>query len=207
MNKDIFPAKDSELWGFLNSFKKTVAQSGGTYGLTPTEISEAVQLCNEFADQIMIAKKALDESKSQVTKKKAMRKTHLGKLRRAIKRMKGMPNFTNSAAAGFGLQSHQFNPDAQEYVPDFKVDVSGELIRVRFKKRGIDCMEFYGSCNDGEFQHLGTRMHSPFWFKPTPLENNGPQKWKIKVVGVKKDKHFGKWSGTATVLYQNAEGL
>lgn len=206
MNKDIFPAGDSDLWGWLQTFKTGIQNSGTTYGLSATEVNFAAQLCNEFAEQIKVADAALKTSKSEVTKKKAMRKTHLGPLRKMIRKMKSAPNFTEGAAVGMGIKTHGFKLDEKEYVPEFKSDSNSDLIRIRFKKRGIERIEFYGSCNGGAFTYMGARSRSPFWYKPVRLENNAPQKWEIKAIGILKDEQFGQWSQTQTVLYQSAVG-
>ncbi len=201
MNKDIFPAADATLWVWLETFKNGIQQNGTAYGLSAAEVNLVTQLCNEYSGQIKVADEALSNAKSEVAKKKAMRKTHLGPLRKVIWKMKGSGTFSTSTAVGLGIKTHGFKPDAVEYEPDFKADSNSNMIRVRFVKRGIERLEFYGSCNGGTFTYLGTRARSPFWFKPEPLENNAPQRWEIKAIGIMKDERFGKWSQTKRVFY------
>ncbi len=203
MKKDIFPFSDTKLYGFLDVFEKTIGNKGNAYGLSNAQIALAQQLCSEYTAQIKAAQEALAASKSEVTKKNAMRKTHLGPLRKLIRTMKATTGAANAHQLGLGENTQTVKPAVEEYKPIFTADMNSDLIRIRFKKLGIDRVNFYGSCNGAPPIFMGTSSRSPFWFKPELLSGNAPQNWEIKAVGVMNDKEFGQWSPIQPLLYQS----
>src|SRR5688572_15461778 len=95
---DFVPMADSELDSWLTLLKASFTEQGANFNLDPTEIAAGVQLCNEYVAQISATSRARLKAKSEVTKKQAMRKTHLRPLRKLINKMKSAPGFINAEA-------------------------------------------------------------------------------------------------------------
>lgn len=201
MPKDYIPSADGELTTWLRLFKANVAKDGANLGLTPAEIAQAAVLCDEYVEQINIADVAAATAKSQNTKKKSMRKTHLGPLRKMINRMKRSANYSMVDASSLKLKGHGYQLNEETYQPVLSQRIQGDLIEIKFKKRGIQALEFWGQFNGGEWKFIGTKIYSPAYFKPDNPEQGKAMLCKIKAIGIVKDKQFGQWSQPITVLY------
>ena len=201
MAKDFVPQADVELSTWLKALKSSITNSGLGLGLDSTDVARVQQLCNEYTDQIFATHQARIAAASAVKAKQAMRKTHLKPLRNLINKMKTSGKFGRPNGLGMGVLSHKQEVD-QTYMPKLKAIVSGDLIQVKFKKRGIEGMDFRVQINDGEWQGLGIRLHSPMYYKPEGFAQGAAIRCKFKGVAIKKDEHFGQWSGTISVLYE-----
>ncbi len=201
MPKDYIPMADGELFTWLNTFKVSVSKEGAGLGLTPAEIAQAAQLCDEYIEQIKAAGDARSYAKSQTSKKKSMRKTHLGPLRKMINRMKAAPAYSSVSAAEMKLKGHDYRLDEKTYQPVLKTGIQADLIEIKFKKRGIDALEFWGQFNGGEWKFIGTKSLSPAYFKPENGQPGTAVLCNIKAIGIKKDEQFGQWSQTVTLAF------
>lgn len=203
MAKDYIPTADGDLRQWLINLKKSVTTMGAQFGLSPTEISTAENLCNEYIAQIDTAYQALAQSQSQVEAKKAMLKTHQPLLRKTIRKMKAVMNDGNAKALKIMAQKHEL--DKSTYKPHFKLKVNGNHIEVKFKKRGIAGMQFkvrIGNDIIGDnWVNLGLHMHSPMKYIP----EGHPQGSILRVwfvgVAIIKDKPFGEWSDASSVFF------
>jgi hypothetical protein len=202
MAKDFVPGKDSKLQQWLKDLKESIESHGPGVDLSPTDIANAQQLCDEYAAQIIKAAQARTIAKSEVAKKKSMRVTHLQPLRKFIRRMKAAPSYTTGTGKGMNVVGVVHELDAKTYSPFLKTKTTGELIEIKFKKRGIQGLEFWGKFNNGEWQKIGRRNHSPFYYKPEGYTPGTPLNCKFKAVAIIKDEYFGNWSGIYTVLYE-----
>lgn len=203
MKKDIIPTTGAKLTAWAETFKKNVAQNAAVLNLSPSEVGNIDQLCTEMIEQRKATQVARNLAKAEGKKEKALQQTNVGKLRKYISKIKASPGVASNTMVGLGVKRANQKPVEETYQPKISVAVEGELIRVKFKKYGVDRMEFWGSCNGAGFQRLESRSRSPFYFKPEPQSNHLPQRWHIKAIAIYKDKHFGKWSEILTVLYES----
>jgi hypothetical protein len=207
MQKDIFPQNDAKLKAWLDKFGLTIQNYGTQLGIGAAEVTQAINLCSEMAQQITVAKAAMAAAKSANTKKKEMRKTHLGPLRKIMRRMKASPAYNSALGTDMGIITSRQRVDPNTFKPQLKVSTEASMIAVRFKKYGMERFEFYGR-RDGEekFQMIGARNFSPFYFKPEALPGNPAQTWHIKAVAVLRDEPVGQWSNEYQVLFKPTEG-
>ncbi len=203
MQKDLFQQKDAQLKSWLDKFGNTLPNYGTLLGLTAAEVTQAINLCSEMSQQIIVAKAAMAAAKSANTKKKEMRKTHLAPLRKIMKRMKASPAYHSGLGTDMGIVAGSHKVDLNTFKPQLKVSNEASMIAIRFKKYGMERFEFYGRC-DGEekFQMIGLRSFSPFYFKPEALPGNPAQTWYIKAIAILRDERVGEWSNTVQVLYK-----
>ncbi|MBL0309641.1 MAG: hypothetical protein IPP77_08195 [Bacteroidetes bacterium] len=202
MAKDIIPGKDGDLKNWLEVFKVGIGQLGVNVGLSNAQIIAAQDLCLEFSQQITIAHQAKVAAKKENAKKKSMRTTHLQPLRKLMKRVKISGDYNPSMGKQMGIIATRPVFQPHEYKPVLKVGASGQLIKISFKKKGVERLEFYGMKNGSEaWQFIGTRSHSPFYFKPPDELTGSGEKWIIKAVGIIKDKPIGQYSDLVTVMY------
>lgn len=205
MKKDVFEKKNLALYDQLKELKEYIIAHGTAMGFSNTEIARIVLLCDEYRAKIMAVINKKKEFLTEAEGKKSMKDTHLTPLRKYLHRMKN-PTPGNKSANLPNFKSRITKPDHDTYKPKLRTDINKDMIRVKFKKLGAEQMEFWGSCNGGDFHHIGSRAHSPFFYKPEELPGNAPQKWDIKAIGLVKDKQFGQWSDKATVLYASGLG-
>lgn len=201
MAKDFIPSADKKLLDWLKAFKKNAPAIAGNLGLSSTEINQLKQLCEEYIDQIQLVNLVLQQAKAEVTKKKSMRKTHAGPLRKMIKKMKASPNYSEHNGVNMGVLPHKEQKDWGTYQPTIKVRALKELIEIKFKKYGMDAMEFYGRPKNGEWQFLGTRTRSPFYFKPKDHVPGTITEWEFKSRAIVKDEQVGVPSSEVPVVY------
>src|SRR5688572_4574987 len=88
MNKDVFSRKNLELYEQLKELKNYVTQNGAGLNLSVLEINLIGQLCDEYRNQIKVVIDKRHELKTEATRKKEMRTTHLSSLRKFLNRMK-----------------------------------------------------------------------------------------------------------------------
>src|SRR5262245_14308149 len=122
MGKDIFPAKDVQLDGFLKNLKKGIAQHGAEFGFLPAEIALAGQICDEYIAQIANVYRMKAAFKGEVSKKKDMRKTHLGRLRKMLRKMKGQPDYSELRSIELGTKVSNPKPDSETCQAQIRVD-------------------------------------------------------------------------------------
>lgn len=202
MAKDFIPMADGKLYSWLNTFETQLSSAGGVLGLTAADILTAQQLCTEYKTQITQAAQAKASAKAAVAAKRKMRISHLQPLRKIVKRMKTLPDYSPAIGAGMNVLPHAHALDTKQYKPKLTARFTDGLIEIRFKKKGIDALEFWGQINDGEWTMLATRMHSPYHFRPENYPLGSALKCKFKAMALVKDNLIGQWSDISTVLYE-----
>jgi hypothetical protein len=203
MAKDYIPTPKGDLKQWLINLKKSVNDMGAQVGLSPGEISEGLNLCDEYIAQIDSTEQARIHAKSQVSAKKAMLKTHQPRLRHLISKMKTSMNKGNAKA--FKLMANKQELDEATYKPHFRLKATGDHIEVKFKKRGIAGMQFKVKIGpdlfSGEWTDLGLRLHSPMKFKPEGYPQGSVLRVWFIAVAIIKDEHFGQWSDASSVVF------
>jgi hypothetical protein len=202
MNKDIIPA-GKKLASWAAAFKTTTAKDAAVLGLSTAEVNAIGQWCDEIVEQRAITQQAINNARAMGKKEKQIHEKNIKLIRRLINKMKANQVTTNQLV-GIGVKTQYSKPDEKTYAAKIKVDIANDMVRVKFKKYGVDRMEFWGCCNGGPYQRLEIRSRSPFYFKPEPLPGHLPQRWTIKAVAIYRDKPFGTWSQPQTVLYESA---
>ena len=201
MAKDFVPSSDKKLMLWLEALKTNAPAIAANLDLTPTEIARLKQLCTEYIDQITLTAQLIQKAKAAVTEKKSMRKTHAGPLRKLIKKMKTSPNYSEDKGVGMGVLSRKGAKDWGTYQPSIKVSAIDELIEIKFRKHGMDSMEFHGRPGGGEWQYLGIRSRSPFYFKPKEQTSGTIIKWEFTGRAIVKDEQVGVPSIPVSVVY------
>jgi hypothetical protein len=170
MARDYVPVADAKLLEWLTNIKKGVSHQGAQWNLSPAEIAQAEQYCDEYIAQIKASHAARIAAKAAVGGKKNMRKTHLRPLRKLISKVKGQPNFSKINSLEAPVWSHKEVLETDNYVPKLKASVASGFVEVRFRKHGvIQGMQFRIHIGDepkGDWKTLPMRLYSPLRYKP-----------------------------------------
>lgn len=209
-NTDYFPKKDADLKQWCSIYRNRIALDGSALGLTPAEIADQQQWCDEITEEINKVYQAKIAHKKATAQKEQTKKTNMWKLRKAAHGIKSKSNYAPSVGKGLGIiGGNKYQPDTETYQPKFKVKVVGNHVRLDYTKKGINGVEVYRMITGHEnWKSLGTDYHSPF-IDTQPLKTPGvPEIRRYKMVAIVDDKHFGQFSGEQeiVVLYMNIVG-
>lgn len=115
--------------------------------------------------------------------------------------MKNQPNYNE--ADGLDLMIERQKPDGlnlSEAMPELKLTVSGETVKVEWRKTGFDALELqYRKQGAAMWQLADKSTVGAFDFTP-PLSAAGvPEKFEFRAVYLIKNQRVGQWSPTFTV--------
>jgi hypothetical protein len=201
-NTDYFPKKDTQLKGWCNTYRETLPQYAAFLGLTPAEVAEQQQWCDEIAGKISEVDQARTHMKSVTSSKDKTKKDNMAKLRKSIKRMKANTNFGSAVGTHLRIMGgKKYIPEAKDYKPTFKAKVIADHVRLDYVKKGIDGVEVHRMITGLEgWKKLGTDYHSPF-IDAQPLKTPGvPEIRRYKMVAIVNDERFGNFSHEIEVV-------
>jgi len=202
MSKDFIPEGDSKLYQWLKTFKQNLDSNGASVGLSPAQVADTSQLCLEFIQQIEQAGKLKAAAQAATANKRTMRKTHLQPIRKTIKFIKAQPTYSKTTGAGMSILPNGEDFDRYTYKAAFTARRNGNMIELRFKKNGIDAMDFAVQINDGEWIHLGIKMRSPFRYRPVGFPVGSVLKCRFSATAMKNDDLIGEPSNVVPFLYE-----
>jgi len=201
-NTDYFPKKDAELRQWCTTYRTRVATDGPALGLTPAEIADQQQWCDEIIQEIQNVYQAKLAHKSATARKEKTKKDNMRKLRRAAHGIKSKPNYGPGVGKSFGIVGgNKYQPDAQTFQPQFKVKAVGNHVRLDYTKKGIDGVEVFRKITGHEdWKSLGRDSHSPF-IDTQPLKiPDVPEIRRYKIVAIVNDERFGQFSGEQEIV-------
>ena len=206
-NTDYFPKKDTDLRTWCSNYRSRIAQDGPALGLTPTEIADQQQWCDEIIAKIDEVYQAKLAHKAATARKESTKKNNMRKLRKAAHGIKSKTNYGLSVGKGLGIiGGNKYEPEAATYKPKFKAMVIGNHVRLTYTKKGISGVEVYRMIPGHEnWKNLGRDNNSPY-IDLQPLKTPGvPELRRYKMIGILDDKHFGQFSDEVevTVMYVN----
>lgn len=209
-NTDYFPKKDTELKTWCTNYRNRIALDGPALGLTPAEIADQQQWCDEIIANIEAVYQAKIAHKTATARKETTKKNNMRKLRSAAHGVKSKSNYAPSVGKGLGIiGGANYQPEASTYQPKFKAMVVGNHVRLTYTKKGIKGVEVFRMIPGHEnWKSLGRDDNSPF-IDLQPLKTPGvPEIRRYRMIGILDDKHFGQYSDEVevTVMYVNIVG-
>lgn len=201
-NTDYFPKKDAELRQWCTTYRSRIAADGPALGLTPAEIANQQQWCDEIIEEIYKVYQAKLAHKSATARKDKTKKDNMWKLRKAVHAIKSKSNYAPSLGKGLGIiGGNKYELDQETYSPKFKIIQLPDHVRINYKKRGIEGVEVFRLIQGHEnWKSLGRDSNSPF-IDTQPMKTPGvPEIRRYKLIAIVDDKPFGQYSGEQEVV-------
>jgi hypothetical protein len=197
-----FPSSDPELMLWSNNYKTNIANHAGVLQLSPQEVAEEQQCCDEMiaAIQEVVALKA--SLKAAIKKRKQVIATKGGKLKMRINQHKTNDNYTKSLGRSLNIITPKRKLDLENYKAQITVGISGGLIQVKFVKKlahGINL--YYRAKKENEWQLVSRVTKSPFTHAVTLKTAGQPETFEYRATGVVNDKEIGTPSDIAVIVY------
>lgn len=201
MLKDFFPSKDAELLIWLNSFRTKFATYAYDFATPPEDVGNLDMLINEMSIAVQEVATQKDMLAKTVAHKESMRKRIEAAVRAEANRLKSHKNYTEAIGQELGIISGKsiFNPATYKPMP--KSEVSRGIVRIKFKKKGIDGVNVY--CRrKGEvaWQFRGRDNNSPYDERIVLTNLAQPEHWEYRLIGVIKDEEIGQPSDVIEVI-------
>ena len=202
MSKSFFPTSDAALSAWAVNYKNKIMLNGSTLGMTDSQITDEVKLCDMIIDAIAdstnkkaLAKAAVGNRKSVISTKGKLLKTN-------IARHKTSETYTNGIGNDLGIISPGTALDLAGYKPKLKVELFGNHIRIKFKKRGVEGINLYRQKKGAtEWDFVSRVTKSPF-DQVIVLENPGqPEHWNYQALGVVNDQEVGLASDVVEIVF------
>ncbi|MCB0516886.1 MAG: hypothetical protein R2798_09675 [Chitinophagales bacterium] len=200
---DYLPKSEAALLNWLDNYSKKIEIHGATLGLSPEEIKAEQQICTETQEAIFLVQNKKDELKAAVKAKDQLIKDKLsGILRQGVARKKTQPAFTDAIGEDLGIRGSKdiFNADA--FVPEAKIAVVGNVVRISFKKKGTEGVNIYKRRKgSAEWVFLARDTRSPYDDRIV-LENAAqPEHYEYRLFGVVNDAEIGQPSQILEVVF------
>jgi hypothetical protein len=196
------PSKDSELLVWLENYRTKIAVDGPTLGLTPAQITDQQNFCENMQKSIMVVNAKREELKSAVSAKNTATETQVGSLRLTIANIKTLPTYTDAFGNNLGIVHVSTGIDEAAYKAEISVELFGGFVRIKFKKKGADGVNIYhrlkGSSN---WVFLARDTKSPYDDHIVLTVPNQPEHWEYMAYGVLDDAQIGQSSDIVEVVY------
>ena len=201
-NTDYFPKQDAELRSWCENYRKTLPDFAAQLDLTPQEIADQQQWCDEIMQKITAVRAAKRQLKVLIESKDWLKKKNMDKLRKSVRQLKANDNYDTMTGTKLGvLGGRKYMPDKTLYRPKFKIAVVGSYVRIDYKKKGVDGMEIFREIPGHEdWRSIGADYHSPFIDNEPEKIKGVPEIRRYRIRALVDDKPFGATSETAEVV-------
>ncbi|MGE0635178.1 MAG: hypothetical protein AB7G44_08575 [Bacteroidia bacterium] len=201
-NTDYFPKQDAALSFWCENYRKTLPDFAALFDLTPQEIADQQQWCDEIMQKITDVRAAKRQLKVLIESKEGLKKKNMEKLRKSVRQLKANDNYDTMTGTKLGvLGGRKYMPDKVLFKPKTKITVAGSYVRIDYKKKGVDGMEIFREIPGHEdWRSIGTDYHSPFIDNEPEKIKGVPEIRRYRVIALVNDKHFGTWSEVTEVV-------
>jgi hypothetical protein len=200
-NTDYFPKKDLELSTWCKSYRQLLPQYATQLGLTPEEINEQQQWCDEIVQKIREADDAKSLAKAATAAKDKTRNQNIAKLRNSIRRIKIAAGYSSPVGTQLNIiGGKKYSVTESDFSPTFKLKVMGNHVRLDYKKRGISGIEVFREIPGHEkWRSIGSDNHSPFIDSQPEKIPGVPELRRYKIIALINDNRFGQFSNEQEV--------
>lgn len=200
--KDYLPSNDAELLIWLHNFNKKMAMHGYNLGLSSESLSEINMQSNSLSQAVQDVATKKEEVAQAVTYKNDVRTAFLTNLRKEIARIKTHRNYTESLGQEVGIIGTSTSFDPTNYKPELKVEVTGGVVRIKFKKKGVDGVNIYRRRKGEAVWHFLARdTRSPYEDRIQLEDPSKPEHWEYRAYGVINDEEIGQPSDVVEVIF------
>ncbi|BAV07622.1 hypothetical protein SAMN05421788_10927 [Filimonas lacunae] len=180
--KDFIPKGDYEklLWNqnFLNHLDKACTATIPYF--TEAEKTELRTEITAYNEALLAVHRLKNELSAAVKHKDDLEKNTVKNIRRIASMMKSSFTASEAVNALMGIKCSSATIDLSEVRPTIKAKVYGSEVQLHFHKHHTLNISFYCRLPDGEWQHIGNEITSPFIDKRQPVIIGQPEKREYK---------------------------
>ncbi len=187
-----FPKNDALLALWADNYKESILAHAVALGLTPAEVADEVDYCNEIVKRIKAVTTQKGLVKGFVTAKNTAIGVKGGLLRVEIARHKTALGYTESIGKDLGIVSSTIPFDPNMYKPEIHPSLFGGAVRVKFRKAGVNGINLYSrKKGSGNWLFVARTTKSPFNSNPVLQSPGQPEHWEYRAFGVINDIEIG----------------
>lgn len=201
--KDFIPTRSGDRAIWLQTLSTKIEAAAKTLGM-PTTFGKEVQ---GRCQALIVGYQANDakrlEYQAQVSSTDALEAGLLPALRADLRLLKAQPGYTDDIGRSLGIVAAPGSSALPATVrPTASAEARRGLVRIRFRKSGLDGVNVYGRrAGETAWRLLGRDNQSPFEDR-APLDKPGvPEVREYQLIGVQRDQEVGLASDTLTVTY------
>jgi hypothetical protein len=199
---DFIPRSDAQRIPWLTNLKDKIAQFGPVFGLTTAEISSVQANCTTCIAKINAVAAAKTALASAVTSKNQIDKNELAQLRTLIGRWKSHTAYSDAIGETLAIKSTAAEIDLLQYKAHITAEVVGNLVRIRFTKKGADGVNIYHRRKgSAAWVFLARDTKSPYDDHIVLQTPGVPEHYEYRAFGVIDDTEIGQPSDIAEVVY------
>lgn len=202
-NKDFIPTRSGDRAIWLQTLSSKIDPVVKTLGMPSTFGKDVQGRCQTLiaAYQANDAKRA--EYQAQVSSTTSLDEALLPEIRAALRLLKAQPGYTDDIGRSLGIVAAPGSSALPAKIrPSASAEARRGLVRIRFRKSGLDGVNVYGRrAGEAGWRLLGRDNQSPFEDR-APLDKPGvPEVREYQLIGVQRDQEVGVPSDTLTVTY------
>ena len=196
------PRREGDLKTWLVNLKLKIAEHGATLGLDPNEITDVQAACDNIVLAIDTAEQIEQDYRQQIENKNQVKSAGLKVIRDTVKKGKAHPGYTTAIGDDMGVVRPPNEFDADNFKPSFKAVVFPGKVELRFKKKGVDGLNFFARLKgETTWVKLAYDTHSPY-LDNRPLQSpTAPEAREYMAIGVIKDEQVGLMSDIVSVTF------
>lgn len=200
--KDYLPYKDAELLLWINNFRNKIRLHGTDYGLSTEEIADLEQESIAMEQSVLDVVSQKDMLAKSIAVKKEQKAIFFAKARKGANRIKAHQNYTTGIGHELGIITPATTFDEKSFKLVLKIKIAGRVVRIKYKKKGVDSVNiYYRRRGEVTWQLVARSTRSPFEHR-IQLENPGvPEHWEYQALGVIKDEEIGQPSDIVEVIF------
>jgi hypothetical protein len=199
---DFIPRSDAQRIPWLTNLKDKIVQFGPVFGLTAAEINSIQGNCTAGIAKINAVATAKAGLAAAVTSKNEIDKNELAQLRTAISRWKSHTAYSDAIGETLAIKGAAAEIDIQQYKAHITVETVGNLVRIRFTKRGADGVNIYHRRKGtAAWLFLARDTKSPYDDHIVLTTPGVPEHYEYRAFGVVDDTEIGQPSDIAEVVY------
>ncbi len=201
-SKDFVPSSDAQRIPWFTNLKDKIAQFGPALGLTAVEISSVQGNCIACIAKINAAAAAKTSLASAIKVKNEIDKNELAQLRTAINRWKTHTAYSDAMGESLDIKTAAAEIDVQQYKAHITAEVVGNLVRIRFTKKGADGVNIYHRRKgSAAWIFLARDTKSPYDDHIVLQTPGVPEHYEYRAFGVIDDIEIGQPSDIAEIVY------
>lgn len=200
--KPYFPKSTTALSAWSFNFKEKIAIHAGALGISPAEVTAEETKCAKMIDGINDVITGKTTFKEIVDARNKIIEVEGADLRKDIKRHKAAEGYTEAIGASLGIIGSDTEFDTSTFKPVITVEPFGNLVQVRFLKKGVNGINLYVRRRGEEsFKLLSRATKSPFKYQPAMDESGKAVHWEYIAFGVIEDEEIGLASNTVSFVF------
>lgn len=201
--RDFIPTRSGDRSIWLQSLGGKIDTVAKNLAMAPPFAKDMQGRCQTLISAYQANDAKRLEYQAQVSSTTALEEALLPEIRAALRLLKAQPGYTDDIGRSLGIVAAPGSSALPATVrPTASAEARRGLVRIRFRKSGLDGVNVYGRrAGETAWRLLGRDNQSPFEDR-APLDKPGvPEVREYQLIGVQRDQEVGLASDTLTVTY------